>query len=171
MTTSLTDLAGARVLVAGDAMLDRYWFGEVSRISSEAPVQVVRIGRMEERPGGAANVARNAAALGAAVDFLAVVGQDEPGETLARLLGEDGVRAQLIRDSTLRTTVKLRVIARQQQLLRIDFEDAPARDALEVKLARVRITLGTGRGGDLVGLCEGSARPCRSNDRRSASGR
>ncbi len=135
MSTSLGDLASARVLVAGDAMLDRYWFGEVSRISPEAPVPVVRVGRMEERPGGAANVARNAAALGADVDLLAVVGQDEPGETLARLLREDGVRAHLIRDHTLRTTVKLRVIGRQQQLLRIDFEDAPARDALEAKLS------------------------------------
>ena len=129
------DLSAARVLVVGDVMLDRYWFGEVSRISPEAPVPVVRVMRVEERPGGAANVARNAAALGAGVDLLAVVGQDEAGASLARLLEAEGVNAQLTRDATLNTTVKLRVIGRQQQLLRIDFENLPAADALEAKLA------------------------------------
>src|SRR4249920_1911909 len=129
------DLTAARVLVVGDVMLDRYWFGEVGRISPEAPVPVVRVTRMEERPGGAANVARNAAALGAGVELLAVVGQDEAGESLARLLHDEGVSAQLTRDATLNTTVKLRVIGRQQQLLRIDFENLPAADALEAKLA------------------------------------
>ena len=129
------DLSAARVLVAGDVMLDRYWFGEVGRISPEAPVPVVRVMRVEERPGGAANVARNAAALGAGVDLLAVVGQDEPGASLARLLQAEGVNAHLTRDATLNTTVKLRVIGRQQQLLRIDFENLPAEDALEAKFA------------------------------------
>ena len=129
------DLTAARVLVVGDVMLDRYWFGEVGRISPEAPVPVVRVTRVEERPGGAANVARNAAALGATVDLLAVVGQDEAGDSLARLLHDEGVSAQLTRDTTLNTTVKLRVIGRQQQLLRIDFENLPAADALEAKLA------------------------------------
>jgi rfaE bifunctional protein kinase chain/domain len=122
------------VLVVGDVMLDRYWFGDVSRISPEAPVPVVRIGRLEERPGGAANVARNAAALGAPVELLAVVGEDEAGGSLVRLLGEEHVSARLTRDAALRTTVKLRVIGRQQQLLRIDFEDQPAQAALEAKL-------------------------------------
>ena len=129
------DLTAARVLVVGDVMLDRYWFGEVGRISPEAPVPVVRVTRVEERPGGAANVARNAAALGATVDLLAVVGQDEAGDSLAHLLHDEGVSAQLTRDATLNTTVKLRVIGRQQQLLRIDFENLPAADALEAKLA------------------------------------
>ena len=129
------DLSAARVLVVGDVMLDRYWFGEVSRISPEAPVPVVHVMRVEERPGGAANVARNAAALGAGVDLLAVVGQDEAGASLARLLEAEGVNAQLTRDATLNTTVKLRVIGRQQQLLRIDFENLPAADALEAKFA------------------------------------
>jgi rfaE bifunctional protein kinase chain/domain len=122
------------VLVVGDVMLDRYWFGDVSRISPEAPVPVVRIGRFEERPGGAANVARNAAALGAPVELLAVVGEDEAGASLARLLGQERVSARLTRDAALHTTVKLRVIGRQQQLLRIDFEDVPAPAALEAKL-------------------------------------
>jgi D-glycero-beta-D-manno-heptose-7-phosphate kinase len=129
------DLSAARVLVVGDVMLDRYWFGEVGRISPEAPVPVVHVMRVEERPGGAANVARNAAALGVGVDLLAVVGQDEPGASLARLLQAEGVNAHLTQDATLNTTVKLRVIGRQQQLLRIDFENLPAEDALEAKLA------------------------------------
>lgn len=116
-------------------MLDRYWFGEVSRISPEAPVPVARITRTEERPGGAANVARNAAAIGARVDLLAVVGADEAGEGLARLLEADGVGVQLTRDPTVKTTVKLRVIGRQQQLLRIDFETQPTPEALEAKRA------------------------------------
>jgi D-glycero-beta-D-manno-heptose-7-phosphate kinase len=129
------DLSQAHVLVVGDVMLDRYWFGEVSRISPEAPVPVARITRTEERPGGAANVARNVAALGGRTDLLAVVGNDEPGEALARLLSADGVNAQLTRDPTVNTTVKLRVIGRQQQLLRIDFENVPAPEALDAKRA------------------------------------
>ncbi len=129
------DLSAARVLVVGDVMLDRYWFGEVSRISPEAPVPVVRVSRMEERPGGAANVARNVAALGAQARLLAVVGDDEPAASLCRLLDAERVDARLTRDATLQTTVKLRVIGRQQQLLRIDFENLPAADALEAKLA------------------------------------
>jgi rfaE bifunctional protein kinase chain/domain len=116
-------------------MLDRYWFGDVNRISPEAPVPVARITRTEERPGGAANVARNAAAIGARVDLLAVIGTDEAGATLARLLESDGVHAQLTRDETVNTTVKLRVIGRQQQLLRIDFENPPAPAALQAKRA------------------------------------
>src|SRR5213596_3646690 len=108
-------VAAARVLIVGDVMLDRYWFGDVERISPEAPVPVVRISRSEERPGGAANVARNAAALGAKVTLISVVGDDEPGRSLERLLGEEQVRTSFHRDMTLPTTVKLRVIARQQQ--------------------------------------------------------
>src|SRR5512140_2217145 len=119
------DLANAHLLVVGDVMLDRYWFGEVSRISPEAPVPVARITRSEERPGGAANVARNASAIGAQVDLLAVVGADEPAATLERLLAAEGVRTRLTHDETVNTTVKLRVIGRQQQLLRIDFENVP----------------------------------------------
>ena len=78
-------VARTRILVAGDVMLDRYWFGDVERISPEAPVPVVRIARTEERPGGAANVARNAAALGARTTLLSVTGADEAGATLERL--------------------------------------------------------------------------------------
>jgi len=139
MTNKFSDhrdaVAKARVLVAGDVMLDRYWFGEVERISPEAPVPVVKVARTEERPGGAANVARNASALGAQATLLSVVGNDEAGSALERLLVGDRVRASLLRDAALPTTVKLRVIGRQQQLLRIDFETAPSHEVLAAKLA------------------------------------
>jgi len=116
-------------------MLDRYWFGDVSRISPEAPVPVVKVERLEERPGGAANVARNAVALGAKVGLLSVVGGDEAGLILARLVAESNIDASLHRDEQINTTVKLRVIGRQQQLLRIDFENAPNHEVLKAKLA------------------------------------
>jgi len=131
----LPDTSQARVLVVGDVMLDRYWFGDVSRISPEAPVPVVKIERTEERPGGAANVARNIAALGAQAALLSVVGADEASATLARLLAAAGIDASLHEDPQLATTVKLRVIGRQQQLLRIDFENWPTHEVLQAKLA------------------------------------
>lgn len=131
----LPDLSKARLLVVGDVMLDRYWFGDVSRISPEAPVPVVKVERSEERPGGAANVARNAAALGAKVALLSVVGDDEAGAALASLMDAERVRTSLHRDSAISTTVKLRVIGRQQQLLRIDFETSPSHEVLQAKLA------------------------------------
>jgi rfaE bifunctional protein kinase chain/domain len=128
-------VAAARVLVVGDVMLDRYWFGDVERISPEAPVPVVHIARSEERPGGAANVARNVVALGARATLLSVTGDDEPGRALARLLDAERVQTHFLRDAALQTTVKLRVIGRQQQLLRIDFETAPSSEVLASKLA------------------------------------
>ena len=128
-------VATTRVLIVGDVMLDRYWFGDVERISPEAPVPVVKIARTDERPGGAANVARNAAALGARVTLISVIGADEPGRSLERLLAADHVRTSLHRDAALPTTVKLRVIGRQQQLLRIDFETMPSTTALDAKLS------------------------------------
>ena len=130
----LGDLFGVRLLIVGDVMLDRYWFGDVSRISPEAPVPVVKVERCEERPGGAANVARNAAALGARVALLSLVGKDEAGESLARLVAEGGIDASLHVDEGVSTTVKLRVIGRQQQLLRIDFENRPSHEVLRAKL-------------------------------------
>ena len=127
--------ASTRVLVVGDVMLDRYWFGDVSRISPEAPVPVVKIEKMEERPGGAANVARNCAALGAKTSLLSVVGVDDAGRALMRLMTDSGITASLHEDAQLSTTVKLRVLGRQQQLLRIDFENAPDHEVLKAKLA------------------------------------
>ena len=131
----VSDLNTARVLVVGDVMLDRYWFGEVSRISPEAPVPVVRVNRHEERPGGAANVARNVAALSAQASLLSVTGDDEAGLRIAQLMQEEGVNAQLHRDPSIATTIKLRVIGRQQQLLRIDFETAPSHEVLATALS------------------------------------
>jgi rfaE bifunctional protein kinase chain/domain len=132
--TALPDFARARVLIAGDVMLDRYWFGDVSRISPEAPVPVVHVKRTEERPGGAANVARNITALGGHATLLAVVGDDEAAASLEKLAREERIEAALHRDPALSTTVKLRVIGQQQQLLRIDFERAPSEAVLAAKL-------------------------------------
>jgi D-glycero-beta-D-manno-heptose-7-phosphate kinase len=130
MTLTKQQLAKARVLVIGDAMLDRYWHGAVDRISPEAPVPVVKVAREEERIGAAANVAYNVATLGAQASFLGVVGDDEPGRRLEVLLKETGIATHLKRDPRLKTTVKLRVIGRQQQLLRMDFESEPDHEAL-----------------------------------------
>lgn len=125
----------ARVLVVGDAMLDRYWFGAVDRISPEAPVPVVRVNREEERLGGAANVALNAKTVGAQVTLLTVVGQDEPARKLQALLEADGVGTLLGHDPQLYTIVKLRVIGRAQQLIRVDFENAPDHEVLHSMLS------------------------------------
>jgi D-glycero-beta-D-manno-heptose-7-phosphate kinase len=120
--------------VVGDVMLDRYWFGDVSRISPEAPVPVVLIRSEDERLGGAANVAWNCTELGARTRLLSVVGRDEPGRALERLLRAKKIQASLHRDRGLSTTQKLRVIGRRQQLLRIDFERPPSREVLASKL-------------------------------------
>ncbi|MDX1668042.1 MAG: D-glycero-beta-D-manno-heptose-7-phosphate kinase [Limnobacter sp.] len=126
--------AQSRVLVVGDIMLDRYWFGDVERISPEAPVPVVLVGSTEERLGGAANVAINGSSLGAKLSLMGVVGNDEPGALLKSLLEKSGVRARLLEDPNFPTTLKLRVIARQQQLVRVDFEERPSSEHLSMKL-------------------------------------
>jgi rfaE bifunctional protein kinase chain/domain len=134
-------LSATRILVVGDVMLDRYWFGEVSRISPEAPVPVVRIERREERLGGAANVARNAAALGTRTGLLGVVGKDEAGDAVEQLLTELNIKSYLNRDVAISTIIKLRVIGRQQQLLRVDFEEAPTDTVLRNKLTQFNALL------------------------------
>ena len=131
----------ARLLIVGDVMLDRYWFGDTERISPEAPVPVVLVSKEDERLGGAANVARNAASVGAQISILGVVGDDEPGKVVERLLKEQGVKSYLQRDPDLKTTVKLRVVARQQQLIRLDFEKAPTHEALLNKLEQFQSLL------------------------------
>jgi rfaE bifunctional protein kinase chain/domain len=120
----------ARVLVVGDAMLDRYWFGAVDRISPEAPVPVVRVNREEERLGGAANVALNVKTLGAQASLVTVVGDDEPGRKLKALIEKAGVVTLMGIDPQLYTIVKLRVIGRSQQLIRVDFENQPDHEVL-----------------------------------------
>ena len=123
-------LAQARVLVVGDVMLDRYWYGPVERISPEAPVPVVRVTRQEERLGGAANVAFNVASLGAQASLLSVVGDDEASHKLEAIVAGTGIRPHFGRDAQMHTTVKLRIIGRQQQLLRLDFENTPEKEVL-----------------------------------------
>ena len=128
-------LKSARVLVVGDVMLDRYWYGSVDRISPEAPVPVVRITREEERNGGAANVAYNVVSLGAQASLLTVVGDDEASRKLEALVAGTGIRTHFGRDPALKTTVKLRVIGRQQQLIRLDFENTPKNEVLASQTA------------------------------------
>ena len=134
-------LQNVRILVVGDVMLDRYWFGDVGRISPEAPVPIVRIERREARLGGAANVARNAAALGAHAGLLGVVGADEAGSEVEMLLQGGGIHSYLRRDEAISTIIKLRVIGRQQQMLRIDFEEPPSDIVLRDKLLQYRALL------------------------------
>jgi rfaE bifunctional protein kinase chain/domain len=122
------------VLIVGDVMLDRYWFGEVERISPEAPVPVVRIERTEERLGGAANVARNIVAAGGRAGLLAVVGSDDAGGAVQRMAQQAGLQTHIAIDPLLATTVKLRVIGRRQQVVRVDFDHTPAREVLAAHL-------------------------------------
>lgn len=129
------------MLVVGDVMLDRYWFGEVNRISPEAPVPIVRIDHRDERLGGAANVARNSAALGVHTSLLGVVGQDEAGDIVESLLRESNIHSYLNRDQQISTIIKLRVIGRQQQLLRVDFEEPPSEGVLRDKLTQFHTLL------------------------------
>jgi rfaE bifunctional protein kinase chain/domain len=140
---SKAQAAACRVLVVGDVMLDRYWFGAVERISPEAPVPVVRVSNEEERVGGAANVALNVKTVGGNVTLLSMVGDDEPARTLARLLEGHGVGTVLGRDPTLQTIVKLRVIGRQQQMLRVDFEREPDHEILSQMLGDFERQLAT----------------------------
>jgi len=135
MNISKERMNQARVLVVGDVMLDRYWYGAVDRISPEAPVPVVRVTREEERNGGAANVAYNVVTLGAQASLLTVVGDDEASHKLEALVAGTGIQTHFGRDAQLKTTVKLRVIGRQQQLLRMDFENTPQTEVLASQTA------------------------------------
>ena len=110
MKIYLPDFSKAKVLIVGDLMLDRYWFGQTSRISPEAPVPVVAVKQAEERPGGAGNVALNAVAVGAQVTLFAMVGQDAEAETLSQQLSAAGVSLHLSRYAALRTITKLRSV-------------------------------------------------------------
>ena len=123
MQLSMPHFEGARILVVGDVMLDRYWHGVSSRISPEAPVPVVNVGLTEDRPGGAANVALNLAALGCQVSLIGVVGNDEAGRVLEQRLAATTIGIDFHKSTSKPTITKLRVISRHQQLLRMDFED------------------------------------------------
>ena len=137
-TPTLAQLAALRILVVGDVMLDRYWHGDVNRISPESPVPVVHVKREESRLGGAANVALNAKTLGAQVTLLSMVGQDAAAQDLKTLLHQQGIQAELGEDPGMATIVKLRVIGRSQQMLRIDFEKEPDHEVLATLLDRYR---------------------------------
>lgn len=121
---NLDNLAKARILVIGDVMLDQYWLGETSRISPEAPVPVINIEDMENRLGGAANVAANAISVGAEVTLIGMVGCDENGDRLLELLDATNIHTKIIRKENCRTSTKLRVVSRNQQLLRLDHENS-----------------------------------------------
>lgn len=132
----LDALSSVKILVVGDVMLDQYWFGDVNRISPEAPVPIVKVNRSQIRCGGAANVAINAATLGVDSILLSVVGNDEAGKNLQNLVENQQNLTPIFHiDQNIATIVKLRVIATQQQLLRIDFETPPTRQILDAKLS------------------------------------
>ncbi|MDR3492656.1 MAG: bifunctional D-glycero-beta-D-manno-heptose-7-phosphate kinase/D-glycero-beta-D-manno-heptose 1-phosphate adenylyltransferase HldE [Gammaproteobacteria bacterium] len=123
MPSKLPNFAQASVLVIGDVMLDRYWFGDTGRISPEAPVPIVKIKQLDERPGGAGNVALNIASLGAKVTLMGITGTDETAAILSAQLAATGVTAALHQFEQVKTITKLRIISRHQQLIRLDFEE------------------------------------------------
>lgn len=124
MDITIPDFHQARVLVWGDVMLDRYWQGPTSRISPEAPVPVVKIQEIENRAGGAGNVALNIATLGAQTQLMGITGSDDNGQLLQELLQEAGVRCHFLQHESHPTITKLRIMSRHQQLIRLDFEEA-----------------------------------------------
>jgi D-beta-D-heptose 7-phosphate kinase/D-beta-D-heptose 1-phosphate adenosyltransferase len=124
MSLTIPDFTSVKALVAGDLMLDQYWFGPTSRISPEAPVPVVKVTESELRAGGAANVAVNLASLGAQTTLAGIVGRDANAGALRRLLNERGIHLALVESATSPTITKLRVLSRNQQLIRLDTEDA-----------------------------------------------
>ncbi len=135
---NLEKLAAARVLVVGDVMLDQYWMGSVDRISPEAPVPIVTVTESETRLGGAGNVARNIVSLGGSSALIGIIGQDDAGRSVTGLAGQSGINALFQLDPACKTTVKLRVVSKNQQLLRADFEDKPDKRILAGMLAVFR---------------------------------
>jgi D-beta-D-heptose 7-phosphate kinase/D-beta-D-heptose 1-phosphate adenosyltransferase len=169
---AVPDFSAVSVVVGGDAMLDEYWFGDASRISPEAPVPVVRATSQDRRAGGAANVAINIAALGANVQFVAVIGNDDHGRTLSDLLHANGIDAKLVVSDSLPTIHKIRVLARNQQLIRIDAErqlesaadEFNRRMAERLKIADVVVLSDYGKGtlsrvNDVIAGCRNAGLP------------
>lgn len=120
----LPDFSQCRISVVGDVMLDRYWQGQAGRISPEAPVPVVKMGFEENRLGGAANVALNLSVLGASVNLMGLIGDDEAGQTLVNEVQRRGITSNLLVDEHRPTILKLRVMSGQHQMMRVDFEEA-----------------------------------------------
>ena len=123
MKVTLPEFERAGVMVVGDVMLDRYWYGPTSRISPEAPVPVVKVDTIEERPGGAANVAMNIASLGAQSRLVGLTGIDDAARALSKSLADVNVKCDFVSVPTHPTITKLRVLSRNQQLIRLDFEE------------------------------------------------
>lgn len=123
MKVNLPAFERAGVMVVGDVMLDRYWYGPTCRISPEAPVPVVKVNTAEERPGGAANVAMNIASLGASARLVGLTGIDGAARALSKTLAEVNVKCDFVSVPTHPTITKLRVLSRNQQLIRLDFEE------------------------------------------------
>jgi len=119
-------IQSSRVLVIGDIMLDRYWFGGVERISPEAPVPVVLVDEVENRLGGAGNVALNITSLGGRCTLIGIVGDDKAGDDVIEIASNAGVTPSVIKDKSMPTCIKQRIISRNQQLLRADFESSPS---------------------------------------------
>ncbi len=144
----LPNFKTATVLVVGDLMLDRYWQGNASRISPEAPVPVVHIKENAERVGGAANVALNISAIGGSAKVMGYCGQDEAGDSLIALLGQTGIDCTVFRQENFPTITKVRILSRHQQLIRLDFEDSfwdvdatPLLDAFQGQLAHAAVVV------------------------------
>ncbi len=131
------DFSKARVLVVGDVMLDRYWSGKAARISPEAPVPVVQVKTIEDRVGGAGNVALNIAKLGGQVSLLGVIGNDEEGRIVKHILEAAGVVCDLMVENSTRSICKLRIVAQHQQLIRLDFEETPIQFAQDEMMSRL----------------------------------
>ena len=173
MTIGLPNFQQAKVLVLGDLMLDRYWHGPTGRISPEAPVPVVKVEQIEDRPGGAANVALNIAALGSQCDIIGITGDDEAGRILTDKLEGLSINTDFYQQSQIPTITKLRVISRNQQLIRLDFEEnaaqlptAPLLDKLRagVESAAVVILSDYAKGtlsdvSEMISLCRAQSKP------------
>jgi rfaE bifunctional protein kinase chain/domain len=140
--SKLEKLTATRILVVGDVMLDQYWMGEVKRISPEAPVPIVSVLETSERLGGAGNVARNITALGGECTMLGIVGEDAAGQSIEDISGKSGIEVVLEKDDLIKTTIKLRVVSKNQQLLRADFENSPCKAVLDAVLVHYRKLIG-----------------------------
>lgn len=173
MQINPTQFSSIKTVVVGDVMLDRYWFGSVDRISPEAPVPVLAVKNEEARAGGAANVAHNLLALGAQCELLSVVGDDEAGLEIKEIIEQYGAKTSLTVDPNIRTIVKLRMVAQNQQLLRADFDQKPSDEVLaqcldgfskSVKSADVVVLSDYGKGGlthvaDMIALAKAEKVP------------
>lgn len=160
MNIDFSFFRNAQVLIAGDLMLDRYWHGSTSRISPEAPIPVVAVNQQEARPGGAANVALNIAALGAKALLTGIVGDDPAGAELTGILSDAGVAPLLTQNAGFSTITKLRIISQHQQLIRADFEATCGDELIEDMASRVRSALASADVLLLSDYAKGALRQC-----------